>query len=135
MKKQFKMSDSIAEKSFYLFGAFLGIAVSIILMLLSAFLILKLDLDRAFCAPIATVCVSLGAFVASFYNAFKLGGKGYIVGLVTGGTVFLAILIISMIVSENGFSVNTLFHFIIMMLSGLIGGIWGVNRKLNKKYI
>jgi len=63
-------------------------------------------------APFATVCVSAGAFVAAFYNAFKLGGKGYIVGLVTGGIVFAVVLIISLMVAENSFSLNTLFHFI-----------------------
>ncbi|MBE6728240.1 MAG: TIGR04086 family membrane protein [Ruminococcaceae bacterium] len=135
MKKQVKLPEGFGNKGFYLIGSLLGVAVAVLLMLISAFVILKFDLDRQMAAPFATVCVSAGAFVAAFYNAFKLGGKGYIVGLVTGGIVFAVVLIISLMVAENSFSLNTLFHFIIMMLSGLIGGIWGVNRKLSKKFI
>lgn len=135
MKKQLTVSKGLSDKSFYFIGAVLGFVVALILMFLSAFLILKLDLDRAFAAPFATISVSAGAFVAAFYNAFKIGGKGYIVGLITGGIVFVAILIVSLMIAESSFTLNTLFHFVIMLLSGVIGGICGVNRKLNKKYI
>lgn len=135
MKKQFSFSQEISGKGFFLIGLLIGTAVAAAMLLLSAFLLLKLDIDRAFAAPLATASVSAGTFAASFYNSYKLGDKGYLVGLLTGGAVFLVVLIASLMVTEKGFTINTIFHFVIMLLAGLTGGIWGVNRRINKKYI
>lgn len=87
-------------------------------------------------APVfATVSIALGCFVSSFFHAKKSGEKGFLSGLIIGVTSFLIILVISLIVDSGAMTVNTLFHFIIIMLSSMIGGILGVNKAKNKKYI
>lgn len=54
--------------------------------------------------------------------------------MIVGLTVFVMITLLSLVMG-NGFSINTLFHFIIVTLSSLVGGIMGVNGKKRKKYI
>ena len=82
----------------------------------------------------ATVSLAAGSLVSAFYLAKKIAKKGFLVGLLVGGTEFIIVTFISLFADKGGITVNTLFHLIIM-LSALIGGILGVNKAANKKYI
>lgn len=86
-------------------------------------------------AIFGTVCVAFGILISAFLTAKKIGKKGFLVGLITSITVFILVTLISLIIDKGAPTVNTLFHLIIYTLSGLIGGILGVNKGNNKKYI
>ncbi len=116
-------------------GIVIGVAITLIAMLLLSFVMLSLNIDREFASPFATVSVSLGAFVSSMYSARKIGDRGYLVGLAVGLAVFAIIAIISVIVNPGGLTYNSLFHLIIITISSVIGGILGVNIGKNKKFI
>ncbi len=92
------------------------------------------ELNKNLSPLLATISLSIGTLVAAFYAAGKIGIKGYLTGFIVGITTFIILTMISLIVDEGGITVNTLFHFIIIMLSALIGGVMGVNKK-PKKYI
>ena len=119
----------------YLIGAVIGVAVTLVFMFTSAAIVLFFNLDRAFCAPLGTVSLSLGSFAAAYYVSNRLDNKGYIIGTLVGLIAFAAVTIISLIVSKNGLTINTLFHLIIIVLASAIGGIMGVNKGKTKKYI
>ena len=65
-------------------------------------------------------------------TAKKIKDNGYIIGAIVGFVLFFVITLISLILG-NSLTLNTLFHFIIFMLSSMVGGIVGVNR--NNRYI
>ena len=90
------------------------------------------ELDKNLSTVLATVSVAIGTLVASFYAAKKIGSRGYLTGLSVGGATFIIITLISLVIDGGSITFNTLFHFIIIMLSALIGGICGVNKKANK---
>lgn len=127
--------DKSGKKIIYLKGAAIGIAVSVLFMLIFSAVLLFFNLDRSYSKPFATISVSVGTFAASYYTAKKIGDKGYLTGLIIGIAVFVIITAVSMIINRSGFTLNTLFHFIIIILSALTGGILGVNRDKSKKYI
>jgi len=110
------------------------ITVTAALILIFSAAMYFFNLSNDLSPVLATVSIAFGVLVASFYAAKKVGNKGYLVGLTVGGITFLIVLLISLVVDSGGFTINTLFHFVIMMLSALIGGISGVNKK-GKKYI
>ena len=83
----------------------------------------------------ATASIAMGSLAAAYYAAKAIGKRGFLTGVTIGGITFLIITIISLILDKGEVTSNTLFHFIIIMLSSLIGGIIGVNKGLNKKYI
>ena len=83
----------------------------------------------------ATVSTAIGTFIASYYLSLKKGKRGILNGLIVGGITFLILIIISFIVDDGAVTLNTIFRLIIILLSSFIGGILGVNKVNNKKYI
>ncbi len=119
----------------YLKGFLIGIPISAVCLCLAAVGMMYLSADRAFAAPLATLCLAIGSFFTSYFTAYKRGEKGWAVGLLTGGIYFVIITFIGLLARESGVTLNSVFHLVIILLSGLIGGIVGVNRKDRKKYI
>ena len=134
MSNGFSKKDTVNKKSAYITGGIIGVLSSVAVMLGFAVALLLLDIDRAYATPFATISVAIGSIIASRYTAKKIGEKGYLVGFIIGAAVFLTITILSLVLG-NGLSVNTLFHFIIIILSSLVGGILGVNVNKHKKLI
>lgn len=116
-------------------GVIVGTVTTLALMLISAAAIYLFNLDRAYSIPLSTLSLALGGFAAAYYVARKSERKGYLVGALTGLISFALVTIISLIVTKSGLTVNTLFHFIIITLASVIGGIMGVNKGKNKKLI
>ncbi len=119
----------------YLTGALIGVFSTLVFMCISAAAILFLELDRGYSVPLATISISLGSFLAAYFVSLKSEQKGYLIGTLIGVISFAAVTVISVIISKNGLTVNTLFRFIIIVLASAIGGILGVNKGKNKKYI
>lgn len=123
------------KRNIFLISAIIGVSISLLFIFIFSLIMLFGEIDRAFAAPFSTFSVAAGTFFSAMYTAHKIGDKGYLWGIVTGSITFFIILIISLIVDNSGLSMNTLFHFIIILLSSLTGGIIGVNKGKNKKYI
>ena len=132
MSKDFSKAI-VNKKSAYILGGVIGLVVTLVSMLTFAAVLLFFDVNRAFAVPFATISVAVGSFFASKINAKKIGDKGYLVGSIIGIIVFILITIVSLIFG-NGLTLNTLFHFVIIILSSVAGGISGVNVR-QKKYI
>lgn len=119
----------------YILGFVIGIVVTAVFITLFA-VIMYLSGSAFKYAPVfATVSVAIGSLTAAFFTAKKRGSHGLIIGAVIGGITFILITLISLIINRGGVTVNTLFHFIIIMLSSLIGGVIGVNKGKSHKYI
>lgn len=134
MKKDFT-ADTGAIWKYYLWGGILGIVVTAVSVALFSAVILFLEMDRIYAPAFATVALSLGAFFASRYAAKKIGKKGYLTGLIMGLFFFCAVTLFALVFDDNGGGFTTIFRLIIVTLSALIGGISGVNKDKNKKYI
>jgi len=119
---------------FILKTAIIEIVTILLSTMIFALVMYFAKLDKSVAPVLGTISVAIGSFFASFLAAKKLGCKGYLTGIITGGVTFLFVLIVSLIIDNGGVTINTIFHFIIFMLSSLIGGIMGVNKK-GEKYI
>ena len=116
-------------------SSIIGIVVTAIFILLFAVIMYITEMPYEYSSILGTVSIALGTFAAAFYTAKKIGNKGFLIGLIVGGITFLLVTLISMIADKGPLTTNTLFHFIIILLSSLIGGIIGVNKGQNRKYI
>ena len=119
----------------YITGALLGVAVTFLFFLIFAALITFCGIDRGYSVPLSTIALSLGSFTAAFYVSKKSERKGYLIGILIGVLSFAAVTAVSLIISDSGLTLNTLFHFIVIVLASVIGGIIGVNKRKDKKFI
>ncbi len=92
------------------------------------------DIDLKYSPVFASISVALGVLTGSYYLSSKKGNKGFLTGLCIGGIAFIIITLVGLIINQGGIGINTLFHLIITVLSGIIGGVLGVNKR-PKKYI
>ncbi len=118
----------------FLRASIIFILFTAVSMVICAAVMYFLELDKSLSPVLSNICLAVGTLVSSFFTSRKVGNKGYLIGLICGGIVFIAVTLISLIVDDSAVSSNTLFHFIIIMLSALIGGISGVNKR-PEKYI
>lgn len=116
----------------YIFGTIIGLAVTFLFVLIFAAVLLIFGLNKEFADPFATVSLACGSFSAAYFIAYKIGSKGYLIGLCAGGIIFLITTLIGLVINGGAVTLNTLFHLIIVTLSGVLGGILAVNKE---KYI
>ena len=112
----------------------LQMAVTLILVAVFALIINLTDIDYKYAPVFGSVALGLGSLAGAMRHSAKKKSKGYLIGLAFGGATFLIVTLIGLILNGGGLTSNTLFHFIIIMLSSLSGGILGVNMG-GKKYI
>lgn len=110
------------------------ILVAAVFICIFGLLMMILELDKIYSPLLANISISIATLVSSYITSKKIGNKGYLTGLIVGGVTFLIITLISFIIDEGSITTNTLFHLIIIILSGMIGGVLGVNKK-QEKYI
>lgn len=118
----------------FLFGILIGLGVLTLFLLLFSGVFLIFGISRAYSKVFATIAVAIGAMISAYYSSRKIGKKGYLTGFLNGLVFFTVVTFIALIINKGGLTSNTLFRFIIVFLSSLIGGIAGVNKK-QKKYI
>lgn len=88
-----------------------------------------------YAAVFATVSAAAGAFGAALFLARKIGANGWRVGLAVGFAAFVLITLVSLIINRGAVTGNTLFHFVIIVLAAMTGGVLGVNKSGSKNYL
>ena len=127
MKTQIKSRKETAV--IYLISVALGFLITFVLMFGFAVISVLADLSDLFATPLASVSAAVGCLISAYFASRKLGSRGLVNGVVCGGVIFATTLLISLWIDDGGVTLNTLFNFIIMVFSAIIGGVWGVNRK------
>ena len=114
---------------------FLFLISSALCVLIFAVAMFYLETGFKFSPLFATLAIAVGCLTASFYLGKNTGKKGFLIGLGVGAVVFAVVTLISLIVNSSSVTVHTLLRLVILLLSSMIGGIIGVNRKVNQSYI
>ena len=135
MSKEFFFKENGSKYFSLIVAAILQIAVTFLSIALFSAVIYFTEKGYEFAAIFATVSVALGAFSAAFYISKKQKGKAFYIGATVGGVTFFVITLISLISDSGALTVNTLFHFIIIMLASLIGAVLGVGSSKEEGYI
>ena len=107
----------------------LQIAITLVMVALLALIMNFAEIDYKYSPVCATVSVAVGVFADAFCLSSKKGSKGLFHGLIIGFSTFVLVTLVGLILNNGAIGINTLFHLIIFVLSGLIGGVLGVNKK------
>lgn len=111
------------------FGIIISFVITLVTLLLIALVMYFANIDSIYASPLASVGLAVGCFFGGLYSSKKSGKNGLLYGFLTAGIYFILIFIASLSVSLNSIGILTLIHAAVMLLSGSIGGILGVNSK------
>ena len=111
-----------------LIGLCIGVIACTLLLLGAAALFCQVDVPPAAVAPVAMGAAALSAFLGGWVAARAAGQRGWLMGILCGGVLFLILWLwgLSRGGVENSYAATKLG---VLTLSGAIGGVLGVNRK------
>ena len=113
----------------------IGILIVFVLLLIMSLFALLLDLSEGVLSPLSTVALAIGTYFSAYISGKVIKEKSLFIGLIIGFLIFIIISIVSAIVSKSSLTLISLFHFLVTVLSGVIGAIIGVNSANKRKII
>lgn len=113
----------------------IGLLATLLLLLIMSALIIVLNISFSLYPIFAVSCLVVGAVICGFCNARLNENNGLIFGLLSSAVMYFIILIVTVILGFNSIGTQLFIKFIIVLLSGAIGGIIGVNNKKSKQKI
>lgn len=112
-----------------IFSVFIGfLAIMGCLFLFSA-IISKIDLPKQTLAFLSTISLCVGAYAGGFSSGTKNRKNGLLMGLLTGGVMFLVIFVLSLIFAKTAVTLSGFSKLFWAIIFGSVGGIVGVNSK------
>ena len=130
-----KSEKQKTDYKIFTFTALIFLGVTVAALLVFATVMYLIEGGYEYSPLFATISAAIGSLVSSLFLARKKQKNGLLIGGAMGIIVFLLLLITALILGNFKPSINTLFRFVIIMLSSLIGGVIGVNKNSNPKYI
>ncbi len=124
-------------RSFYinvLIGVAVALGVILLTMLIAAAIMVLLDINIMYASPISSICAAIGTFCGAYFAARRNTKKGIVNGLMVAAIIYVIISIVALFLDSN-FTVMSLIHLAVIVLSGCIGGIMGVNKTEKRKII
>lgn len=110
------------------------ISIFLILELMITFIVSLLNLfgiNSGISAIIMLICNLLIFFILNYLNAFKLKKKGFLEGMLLGFIFIILMFIIKIILFDNSFSISSFIYYLILFITSILGGMFGVNKKNN----
>lgn len=132
---KFNIDDSLTNIIRFVFYIFSGLLTTTVFLFIFALVVTLLDLDDFYNGVFAILSLIFGTFLSSYLYVGYTQNKGFLNGILIGFFVYFVIFLISVFLSNNGFSLTSLFHLVSSVLSGGIAGILRVNKKEKMKYI
>lgn len=124
-----KIGNSVIIKG-VLFGVLTGgMIIAALLCLCAVIFVYSNSLPDQYVEYIMLVIDFLGGLFGGYISSRIIKARGIIWGGVCGLMLFFIILIAGMSTSDSTLTVSTLFKLLSLLISGIIGGIKGVNRK------
>jgi putative membrane protein (TIGR04086 family) len=119
-------NDNPREKLYfvYLKAIARGVILSVLLLLITAFIFYYSDLNESFMSSVVWVITVLGICYTCIFGSYKIGSKGLIHGIILG-VIYILILGLIAVLAENG-GINTSSFIIMLVMAMVIGGISGI---------
>jgi len=103
-----------------------SVAIILVSLFILAMIMHFFEIEKKYASSLSGVALGIGCFFGGLIYSKLCGQKGLLCGLFVSGILFLFITVISLILGAK-LGVATAIHCLIMLLSGAIGGVLGVN--------
>ncbi len=116
------------------FGTVIGILICMLMLLIISFVFVKMQsIPEAAVVPSAIFTACAGAFAGGYFSARIKKSTGMISGVLSALTMFIVLLLTGTAYSGDGFGIISILRMVVMLISGAIGGILGVNKRKRRK--
>ena len=109
-----------------------GLAVMIIFMIISALIMSGISLSYKITVIIAETSLCAGCFISGFFYALFKRKNGLFNGMINAIKIYLVIFITGLIFMDKISPELIPLRFAGAVISGMLGGIYGVNSKFKK---
>lgn len=75
---------------------------------------------------ISNICIFL---VMNIFNSINKEKKGYLQGIILSSIFILLMVLIKYIFISSTFRISTFIYYVILLISGIFGGMIGINKK------
>ena len=112
------------------FGIMSSIAFYFFALILFSLIFSKTgNIPQSFIIPITVGIAGIGSIIGGYITAKKSKKRGMLNGMLCAFILFVIMIIGSLIISNEPFTLVSVIRFMLMILTGAIGGIIGVNNK------
>lgn len=101
-----------------------GVVLSVLLLLISAFVFYYTSLDEKYMSNVVWIITVLGICYSGIFGSHKIGSKGLIHGMAIG-VIYIALLGVIALLAENG-DINLISYIIMFAMAVIIGGLSGM---------
>lgn len=111
------------------------ISIFLIIELMVTFIISLLNLfgvNSGITSIMLLICNIILFFILNFINAFKLKKKGFLEGIIMGFIFISLMILIKLILFNSSFKISTFIYYLILFITSILGGMFGVNKKSDK---
>lgn len=131
-----EINYNAAEKLvIYALSVAVGSIAVIISLFIAASFCLATDMSDNYSTLVSGVCLGVGALTSGFLACKKIRSGGIINGGLCGVLLYFFVFLLSLFISENGFSAVSISHSAICIVSSAIGGVFGVNLSQKRKIL
>ncbi len=113
-------------------SSFAGILAIILLAFLVSGVMVYVDVPDKTCRLLAISILASGSFVSGKYGAVRKRRHGIFIGAFCGMCTCLIMIIVYIFLSKSATFSDIFIKIFISMLSGAIGGVQGVNKKISR---
>ena len=117
----------------YLFFLFFSVCLIFLMLALFSVIALLFDIDKKVMPIFSTLSLCIGSIVGAFLSGKTFGSRALIVGGINGGLLYILISITAAIINGGKITLSSLINLIIILLSSVIGAIFGVNSANKRK--
>ncbi len=110
----------------------IGSTVYTVIFILFCIIGLSADIKRSYDLILALIAFSLGSFLTALTAGLKIRENGLLVGLVYTLPLNTFVILISLFLSNFDIDFRVLITTLILLLSGAIGGVTGVNFRFRR---
>lgn len=132
VKENLNSGSKSAIKKYLLFLLLSVFLIFISLALFSAITLL-FNIDKKVIPLFSVLSLCLGSFVGAFLSGKTFGSKALIVGGINGILLYVLVSITAVIINGGKITLSSLFNLLIILLSSVIGAIFGVNSANKRK--
>lgn len=115
-------------------GTVVGFGICMLILLVITFMLVKIqNFPEALVVPVAISTACIGAFFGGYFSARVKKNNGLAMGAVCSLLMFVVLLLIGSAFLGDAFGIVSLLRMGVMLISGAIGGVLGVNKRRRRK--